>query len=49
MEVVQQHGANGQPHRLQIPPHPATAMAHIRDVERTASGDGGVNPCGCAT
>lgn len=48
MEVIQQHGANGQAHTVQIPPCPATAITHICDVEGTASGDGMVNPSGCA-
>lgn len=48
MEVIQQYGANSQAHRGQIPLCPATAMAHIRDVEATASVDGMVNLCGCA-
>lgn len=32
-----------QAHRMQIPLCPATAMAHICDVKRMASGDGMVN------
>lgn len=48
MEVTQQHVANGQAHRVQIPLCPATAMAHIHDVEGTAPGDEMVNLCSCA-
>lgn len=48
MEVIQQHGANRQTQTTHVPLCPATAVAHVSDVEGTASGDGMVNLCSCA-